>query len=199
MKTIIAAALIAAGAFAAAPALAQQATPPKLQVEKPNYVTIPMEITVNKPAKAVWARVGKFCDIGEWFQIPGGCTIINGKPAEEIGAQRSVAREVMVAKTELSYGYTQPVYEGRTYNLYHGFLEARPVTAKTSKLIYTLLYDNSMVPGDDAAKAAELQRRRTQFERGLANMKILAEGGTLPPPPARPAPAAAPAATPAPK
>ncbi len=189
MAALAAAALAAGAAQAQAPA----AGPPKLQVEKPNYVTIPMEIMVNKPAKEVWARIGKYCDIAEWFQIPGGCTIINGKPSEEIGAQRSVAREVMVAKTELSYGYTQPVYEGRVYNLYHGFLEARPVTARTTKILYTLLYDNSMVPGDDAAKAAEMQRRRTQFERGLANMKILAEGGTLPPPPARPAPPAAPA------
>jgi hypothetical protein len=53
------------------------------------------------------------------------------------------------------------------------------------------MYDNSGIPGDDAAKQAEIQRRRTAFERGLANMKILAEGGTLPPPPPRPAATAA--------
>jgi hypothetical protein len=195
MRVMLGAAL-AVAMMASGAAVAQPAGPPKLQVEKPNYVTIPMEIMVNKPAKEVWARIGKYCDIAEWFQIPGGCTIINGKPSEEMGAQRSVAREILVAKTELSYGYTQPVYEGRPYNLYHGFLEARPVTKKTSKLVYTLLYDNSMIPGDDAAKAAEMQRRRTQFERGLANMKILAEGGTLPPPPARPAAPPAPAPAP---
>ena len=86
-----------------------------------------------------------------------------------------------------SYTYTQPVYEGRPYNLYHGTLEARPLSAKTSRIVYTLVYDNSRIPGDDAAKAAEIQRRRTAFERGVANMKILAEGGTLPPPPAPPA------------
>ena len=43
-----------------------------------------------------------------------------------------------------------------------------------------------------AAKQAEMQRRRTTFERAMTNMKILAEGGTLPPraAPAAPAPAA---------
>ena len=64
---------------------------------------------------------------------------------------RSVANEMLVGNTELSYTYTQPVREGRPYNLYHGTLEARPVTATTSKLVYTLVFDNSML-ADDAAR-----------------------------------------------
>jgi hypothetical protein len=68
--------------------------------------------------------------------------------------------------------------------MYHGILEARPVTATTSKIVYTLFFDNSNLP-DQAAKDADVARRRTQFMRALENMKILAEGGTLPPPPAR--------------
>ena len=97
---------------------------------------------------------------------------------------RSVANEILVGKTELSYVYTQPVREGQRYNMYHGTLEARPVTATTSKLVYTLFFDNSNLP-DEAAKQADKDRRRTQFMRALQNMKTLAEGGTLPPPPAR--------------
>jgi len=147
-------------------------------VAKPTYVSIPMEIDVNRPAADVWKRIGKFCDIGEWFQIP--CTITQGKDGE-FGAVRSVANEVLVGKTELSYTYTQPVRAGRPYDLYHGTLEARPVTATTSKLVYTLTYDNSML-ADDAAKAADRARRLTTFTRALQNMKTLAEGGTLPPP-----------------
>ena len=159
-----------APAAPAAPAQAAPATPP-------NYVSIPMEITVNRPAAEVWKRIGKYCDIGEWFQIP--CTITSGKDGE-VGAVRSVANEVLVAKTEMSYTYTQPVRPGRPYDLYHGTLEARPVTATTSKLLYTLMYDNSML-ADDAAREADKQRRITTFTRALANMKTLAEGGTLPP------------------
>jgi hypothetical protein len=192
MKTAITAAVLAlsAAGLASAQAPAQPPSqapgPPKMQTEAPNYVSIPMQVDVNRPAAEVWKRIGKYCDIAEWLQIATGCQITSGKDGE-IGAVRTVGREILVGKTELSYTYTQPVYEGRPYNLYHGTLEARPLTAKTSRIVYTLIYDNSRIPGDEAAKAAEIQRRRTAFEKGVANMKILAEGGTLPPPPAPPA------------
>jgi hypothetical protein len=172
----------------AAPAAAQAPTAPTAApaadatvVANPTYVSIPLEIMVNKPAAEVWKRIGKYCDIGEWFQIP--CTITQGKDGE-FGAVRSVANEILVGKTELSYTYTQPVRAGRPYILYHGTLEARPVTATTSKLVYTLVYDNSTM-GDDAAKEKDRQTRTATFTRALQNMKTLAEGGTLPPPPPR--------------
>jgi hypothetical protein len=76
--------------------------------------------------------------------------------------------------TDLSYGYTQPAREGQFYNLYHGFMEAKPVTERTSKLIYTLVYDVSDRP-DQAAKDADVARRRGMFEGALKNMKELAE------------------------
>jgi hypothetical protein len=167
--------------IAAAQAPAAPAAPVSTAVAKPTYTSIVMEIDVNRPAAEVWKRVGKYCDIGEWLQIP--CTITSGKDGE-VGTVRSVVNEVLVGKTELSYTYTQPVREGRPYDLYHGTLEARPVTATTSKLVYTLMYDNSML-ADDAAREADKTRRTTQFTRALQNMKTLAEGGTLPPPPAR--------------
>jgi hypothetical protein len=157
------------------------AAPSGIVVASPTYTSILMEVAVNKPAADVWKRVGKFCDIGEWLRIP--CTITSGKDGE-VGAIRSVANVVLVGKTELSYTYTQPVREGRPYNLYHGTLEARPVTAATSKLVYTLFFDNSML-ADDAARATDKTRRTAQFQQALENMKILAEGGTLPPAPAR--------------
>jgi hypothetical protein len=166
------------------PAPAAQAAPPptgNIVVASPTYTSIPMEIAVNRPAADVWKRIGKYCDIGEWLRIP--CTITAGKDGE-FGAVRSVANEVLVGKTELSYTYTQPVREGRPYNLYHGTLEARPVTATTSKIVYTLFFDNSMM-ADDAAREADRTRRTAQFNQALQNMKILAEGGTLPPAPAR--------------
>jgi len=162
-------------------ASAQTSQPDGTVVANPTYISIPLEITVNRPAAEVWKRVGKFCDIGEWFRLP--CTITSGKDGE-FGAVRSVAGEVLVAKTELSYTYTQPVRAGRPYNLYHGTLEARPVTATTSKLVYTLIFDNSML-ADDAAREKDRAQKTTTFTRALENMKILAEGGTLPPAPPR--------------
>jgi Polyketide cyclase / dehydrase and lipid transport len=166
-------------ATAQTPAPTPQATGPA--VASPTYTSIPLEITVNRSAADVWKRIGKFCDIGEWLQIP--CTITSGKDGE-FGAVRSVAGEVLVGKTELSYTYTQTVRNDRPYNLYHGTLEARPVTATTSKIVYTIFFDNSML-ADDAAREADKARRTATFQRALQNMKTLAEGGTLPPPPAR--------------
>jgi hypothetical protein len=168
------------------------ADPNSVVVAHPTYVFIPMEVTVNRPAAEVWKRVGKYCDIGEWLQTT--CTLLSGKD-EEIGTVRSIGGEVLVGKTELSYTYTQPPRAGRPYNLYHGTLEARPLTATTTKLVYTLMFDNSML-ADDAAREKDLAQRRTRFTQALENMKILAEGGTLPPAPARGGAAAPPAAGP---
>ena len=163
-----------------------QAQPPaaptgNIVVTHPTYISIPLEIAVNRPAAEVWKRVGKYCDIGEWLRIP--CTIVSGKDGE-FGAVRSVAGEILVGMTELSYTYTQTPREGRPYNLYHGTLEARPVTATTSKLVYTLMFDNSML-ADDAAREKDKAQKSATFMQALENMKVLAEGGTLPPAPAR--------------
>jgi hypothetical protein len=175
----------AAFAFAQAPAPGGQAPAPAAAVSSavanPTYVSLIMETAVNRPAADVWKRVGKYCDIGEWLQVQ--CTITSGKDGE-VGAVRSIGREILVGKTDLSYTYTQPVSAGRPYDLYHGTLEVKPVTATTSKIVYTLLFDNSML-ADDAARERNKTQRTQTFTRAIENMKILAEGGTLPPPPAR--------------
>ena len=141
---------------------------------EPEYTTIKMEINVAKPAKEVWAKVGGYCAIAQWMKVD--CKITSGDGG--IGTVRVLAggrvTEILVGKTDLSYGYTQPVKEGQFYNLYHGYLEAKPVTAKTSKLIYTLVYDTSDKP-DQAAKDADVAQRRMRFEGALKNMKELAE------------------------
>ena len=150
-------------------------------VEKPTYVTLNLETTVNRPAAEVWKRVGKWCDVSEWLQIAAGCKITSGKDGE-VGAVRTVGSEVIVARTEFSYTYAQTPRVGRPYNLYHGTLEVRPVTPTTSKILYTLLFDNSML-ADDAAREKDKAGRTATFNRALANMKTLAEGGMLAPPP----------------
>lgn len=176
--TTVAVALSVAPFLAAAQTPAAPASSSGVAVASPTYVSIPLEITVNRPAAEVWKRVGKWCDIGEWLQIP--CSITWGKDGE-VGAVRSVANEILVGRTEMSYTYTQPVRDGRPYNLYHGTLEARPVSATTSKLLYTLFFDNSMLP-DGPARDKDIASRKALFTRALQNMKTLAEGGTLPPP-----------------
>lgn len=138
------------------------------------YVRIDMEIDVNASAQDTWAAVGDYCAISEWLNL--SCEITSGDGG--IGTVRSLLDgrilEVMTAQTELSYGYTQPNVPGEFYNLYHGFLEARPTGPNSSKLLYTLMLDVSNM-ADQAAKDADVQRRRGSFERALANMKAMAE------------------------
>ena len=171
--------LTASAQTAAAPPQAANPANANIVVENPTYTTIYIEQEVSRPAAEVWKRIGKYCDIGEWLQIPTGCNITSGKDGE-VGSVRSVAGEVLVGKTELSYTYTQTVRAGRPYNLYHGTLEARPVTATTSKIVYTLMYDNSMM-ADDAAREKDKASRTATFTRAVQNMKTLAEGGKLAP------------------
>ena len=97
------------------------------------YVTIDMEIDIDKPAAEVWGKVGEYCGISEWLGLD--CKITSGDGG--MGSVRSLLGgrilEIMVAQTELSYGYAQPALEGEFYNLYHGFMEARPLTDSTTK------------------------------------------------------------------
>jgi len=162
MRQLLLSALITAGFMLSTTATAQE------------YVTIDMEIDINKPAAEVWEKVGDYCSISEWLGLD--CEITSGEGG--MGSVRALLGgriiEIMVAQTELSYGYTQPAVEGQFYNLYHGFMEARPVTDSTSKMLYTLTYDVSNLP-DQAAKDADIERRRSMFTNALGAMKQLAE------------------------
>ena len=141
---------------------------------EPEYVTIEMSVDIDRPAREAWEKVGDYCGISDWLEVD--CEITSGEGG--IGTVRVLAGgrniEILVAQTELSYGYTQPVQEGQFYNLYHGFIEARPVTEDTSQIIYTLVYDISD-KADQAEKDADIARRRGMFEGALTNMKELAE------------------------
>jgi hypothetical protein len=164
---------------AAAPAAAPAPLPP-LQLPNPHYAIEVLNIEVNRPAAQTWKRVGSFCQIGEWNQVQ--CELVGGD-GWTIGSVRLIRHavyEVLIGKTALSYTYAQPGRVGVPYNMYHGTLEAVPIARNRTRLVYSLFWDDSMMT--DAAKAAEVTRRRVLFTRALANMKILAEGGTVLPP-----------------
>ena len=145
-------------------------------VASPTYVSLRMEVTVNKPAADVWKQFGGFCSVAAWEKTP--CTIIPAKEGE-LGAVRSIGGgEVLVGRSLFSYTYTQPVKDGQPYNLYHGTFEARPMTATTSRIIYELVFDNSML-ADEAAREADKARRTPTFTRRLERMKVFLETGTV--------------------
>jgi hypothetical protein len=159
VKTAIIAAAIAVGAVTAAGAASAT-----------DYVTIPLETTVNAPADVAWKKVSGYCLIGAWFKTT--CTISSGTD-NEVGAVRLIAgrvSEVLVAKTAWSYTYAQP----KSPIDYHGTLEIRPVDKKTSKLLYTLVYDAAGLP-DPSKKDADVANRTKQFTGLLATIKAAAE------------------------
>jgi hypothetical protein len=97
----------------------------------------------------------------------------------EYGVVRNIGKEVLVGKTKYSYTYAQQMHTTGFYLLYHGTIEARPVTPKTSTLYWTLVYDNSNLP-DETARNKDVAARRTHFLAMMQNVKILSEGGVLP-------------------
>ena len=137
-----------------------------------DYTSIVQSIDVNKPADVVWKKVGGFCDIGTWLmkaKIP--CTYAVG--TGDLGTDRLIGgrvHEILVSKTDLSYTYTQPLSPIE----YHGSVEVKPVTATTSKIVYTLFYDIAPLP-DQAAKDKDHAQRAGMFMGALKNMKAIAE------------------------
>jgi hypothetical protein len=152
-------------ALAAVAALGLTATTAKAA----DYVSIVQEAAINAPAETVWQKVGGYCDIGGWLKTT--CEITSGTD-REVGAVRKIAGrvvEVIVAKTPLSYTYA----DVDPKILYHGTIEVRPVDKKTSKIVYTLFFDQSSVPAEQ--QQANRDRRKAMFGNVLNTMKAQAE------------------------
>ena len=152
-------------ALAAVAALGLTATTAKAA----DYVSIVQEAAVNAPAETVWQKVGGYCDIGGWLKTT--CEITSGTD-REVGAVRKIAGrvvEVIVAKTPLSYTYA----DVDPKILYHGTIEVRPVDKKTSKIVYTLFFDQSSIPAEQ--QQANRDRRKATFGNVLNTMKAQAE------------------------
>jgi hypothetical protein len=143
-----------------------------------DFVTIPLETTVNAPADKAWPKISGFCAIGDWIKRPGGagvgCKITSGTDGQ-VGSVRTIAgsiRELLVAKTAWSYTYNQP----KSPIDYHGTVEIQPIDKKTSKLLYTLVYDADALPKHEAEdKAKDKDQRTKQFTGILAIIKAAAE------------------------
>ena len=136
-----------------------------------DFVTIPLETTVNAPADKAWPKISGYCLIGTWFKTT--CTV-SGTDGQ-VGSVRTIAgriKELLVAKTAWSYTYSQP----KSPIDYHGTVEIQPIDKKTSKLLYTLVYDADALPKHEPEdKAKDKDQRTKQFTGLLATMKAAAE------------------------
>ena len=138
-----------------------------------DYATVVLSVDVARPADAVWKKIGSFCDIGPILKLKCAYTSGNG----ELGTVRHLTGrfdvdEVMVAQTSHSYTYTQP----NTKNLYHGTVAVESTGHKTSKIVYSVFYDESALKTDEE-RAKTRDRYRKAFTGALNTMKQMAEGG----------------------
>ncbi|CUS43363.1 MAG: SRPBCC family protein [Pseudomonadota bacterium] len=154
------AALASALMMAAAPAQAS------------DYVVIRKEILVDRPADAVWKRVGGYCAIAEWLKLK--CEIVSG--SGDVGTIRRLndtTVEPMVASTPHSYTYSQTA-GGMAGFAYNGTLAVEPAGTGKSRIVYTLIYDAALMPSDEVRKA-QFDRINPRFQGAVETMKALAE------------------------
>lgn len=137
-----------------------------------DYVVIRKEILVDRPADAVWQRVGDYCAIGAWMKLK--CEIVSG--AGDVGTVRrlnDITVEPMIARTPYSYTYGQTA-GGMADFAYHGTLAVEPAGAKQSRIVYTLIYDAALMPSDEVRKA-QFERIGPRFQSAIETMKAMAE------------------------
>jgi hypothetical protein len=162
MKTaMIAAAFVVAGT---AGALAQTPQPA-------NWTTLKLTANIAKPAATAWKLVGgqDWCGIAKYLDVKS-CKIDSGKG--EVGSLRTINGsivEIAVARTPLSYTYAQPF----TPIFYHGTMAVEPVDATHSRLVYSLVWNQTAV-GDAKAQADARASRQQRFQAAVDKMAAAA-------------------------
>jgi len=161
--------------FAAAALLALGSGNALAQTQQPaDWTTLTFSANLNKPADVAWHRVGgdDWCGIAKFLDVKG-CTINSGKG--ELGSIRTIITptatviENVVARTAHSYTYAQPF----TPIFYHGTLAVEPVDATHSRIVYTLMWNQTPV-GDATAQVAAREARQKSFQAAVDKMAAAA-------------------------
>ena len=159
--------ILATAAFVALGAISAQGQTP----QPADWVILTLTANANKPADVTWDRIGghDWCGILRFLDRLKGCTINSGKG--EVGSVRTVmvgttpTVEMAVARTPLSYTYAQPY----TPIFYHGTMAVEAVDATHSRIVYTLMWNQTPV-GDAAAQTAAREARKGAFQRAVDKM-----------------------------
>ena len=136
-----------------------------------DWTVLTFTADTNKPANVTWDRIGghDWCGILRFLNRLTACTINSGKG--EVGSVRTVmvgttpTVEMVVARTPLSYTYAQPF----TPIFYHGTMGVEPVDATHSKIVYTLIWNQTPV-GDAQAQATARDGRQKAFQLAVDKM-----------------------------
>jgi hypothetical protein len=120
-----------------------------------DFVVKQLEKAVDAPAKVTWERIGGFCALDQWFPEMK-CTLKGGKgepgTVRVLESKMGGGEEVAVARTSSSYTYTmaKPILP-----MYHGTLQVDATGPKTSKIVYTLFWDQESIPADQRDKSRD--------------------------------------------
>ena len=164
-RIVMAAALLALGTGA-------------VQAQRPqpaDWTILTLTADTNKPAAVTWDRIGghDWCGILKYLDRLKGCTINSG--TGEVGSLRTVmvgttaTVEMAVARTPLSYTYAQPF----TPIFYNGTMAVERVDATHSRLVYTLIWNQTAV-GDAKAQADARESRQRRFQIAVDKMAAAA-------------------------
>jgi hypothetical protein len=82
----------------------------------------------------------------------------------------------MIGSTGHSYTYGQTVGDTKDFD-YHGTLAIESTGAATSRVDYTLIYDQDRVPAEKRAGMRDLLLQR--FTGAVQNIKAMAEGASF--------------------
>jgi Polyketide cyclase / dehydrase and lipid transport len=140
-----------------------------------DWVTLSFSADIAKPADVAWERVGgnDWCAIAKYLAVKG-CTIDSGKG--ELGSLRTIitatgsAVENVVARTSRSYTYAAPFLP----MFYHGTMAIEPVSATSSRLVYSLIWNQAGLP-DQKARTDAYEGRKVRFQQAVDKMKAAAE------------------------
>ena len=116
----------------------------------------------------------ELCGIAKYLDIKG-CEVVSG--TGELGSLRNIIVatspapivENIVSRSKYSYTYAQPF----TPIFYHGTMSVVALTTTTSRLEYTLIWNQTAV-GDAAAQAASRASRQQRFQAAVDNMAAAA-------------------------
>ena len=137
-----------------------------------DWVAVERTIEVKAPAAKVWGLLGGYCAANKARGAP--CDFTKG--TGELGTIRKLnptTEEVKVAEGQYSYGYMQTL-GASTPLRYHGNISVLPVSGASSKIVYTLVYDQGAL-ATDAERETTRNTFGTRFQGAIEQMKTLAE------------------------
>lgn len=137
-----------------------------------DWLVLNFSADLNKNIDVAWNRMGgnDLCAIAKYLDVQT-CTVISGKG--EVGSVRNIGVagnpapvvENIVSRSKYSYTYAQPF----NASFYHGTMSIVATGPNTSRLEYTLIWNQAGV-GNAAAQAASRESRQQRFQMAVNRM-----------------------------